>query len=105
MSTKTMTCAHIACESIGTDKPELVVIEFLSPEICSPVHAREFGAQLDSLSRPDVPQNFVIDFTNVRSIGSTAFCEIADFVRGVRSRSVLSSRPHTAPRGVAHRSR
>ena len=83
MSTKTMTCAHIACESIGADQPEVVVIEFLSPEICNPLHARELGAQLDSLIRPDVPRNLVIDFTNVRSLGSTAFGEIADFVRRV----------------------
>jgi anti-anti-sigma regulatory factor len=78
-----ITSAHIACEPIGGDKAELIVIEFLSAEICSPLHARELGAQLDSLIRPDVPRNFVIDFANVRSLGSTAFGEIADFVRRV----------------------
>jgi anti-sigma B factor antagonist len=83
MSTTIMTCAHIACEPIGGDRPELVVIEFLSAEICSPLQARELGAQLDSLIRPDLPRNFVIDFANVRSLGSTAFSEIADFVRRV----------------------
>ena len=83
MSTATMTCAHIACEPIGDDPPEVAVIEFLSPEICGPLYGHELGAQLDSLIRPDMPRNFVIDFSNVRSLGSTAFGEIADFVRRV----------------------
>ena len=83
MSTSTMARAHIACEWIGEDKPEVVVIELLSQEMCSPLLAEELGAQLDSLIRPDVPRNFVIDFANVRSLGSTAFGEIADFVRRV----------------------
>jgi len=78
-----MTRPHIACEPIGEDNPEVVVIEFLSHEICSPLHASELGAQLDSLIRPDLPRNYVIDFANVRSLGSTAFAEIADFVRRV----------------------
>jgi anti-sigma B factor antagonist len=83
MSTTTMTGAHIACEPIGEDETEVLVIEFLSPEICGPLYGRELGAQLDSLIRPGAPRNFVIDFSNVRSLGSTAFGEIADFVRRV----------------------
>ena len=83
MSTSTMARAHIACEWIGEDKPEVVVIDLLSQEMCSPLLAEELGTQLDSLIRPDVPRNFVIDFANVRSLGSTAFSEIANFVRRV----------------------
>ena len=83
MSTTAMTCAHIAADTIGVEKPEVVVIEFLSPEICGSLHASELAAQLDSLIRPDLPRNYVIDFANVRSLGSTAFGEIADFVRRV----------------------
>lgn len=83
MSTTTEACTHIACEFIGEDRPEVAVIEFLSPEICGPLRAGELGAQLDSLIRPDVPRNYVIDFSNVRSLGSTAFGEIANFVRRV----------------------
>jgi len=89
----TMTCAHITCEPIGEEKPELMVIGFLSPEICGPLHSRELGAQLDSLIRPDVPRNFVIDFANVRCLGSTAFAEIADFARRVRRVRVCNLDP------------
>jgi anti-anti-sigma regulatory factor len=78
-----MTCAHIAADTIGAERPEVVLIEFLSPEICGSLHASELAAQLDSLIRPDLPRNYVIDFANVRSLGSTAFGEIADFVRRV----------------------
>jgi hypothetical protein len=81
MSATTMTRAHIACEPIGDDKPEVVVIEFLSYEICGSLHGRELGAQLEALLWPDLPRNFVIDFANVSSLGSTAFGEVAQFVR------------------------
>jgi anti-anti-sigma regulatory factor len=60
-----------------------VVIEFLNEEIASPLHARELGAQLDSLIRPDLPRDFVIDFGTVGSLGSTAFSEIVRFARKV----------------------
>jgi anti-anti-sigma regulatory factor len=75
--------AHIAYELIDDNAPEVVVVEFLSPEITSSVHALELGEQLNSLIRSDLPRNFVIDFTKVRALGSTAFGEIANFVRRV----------------------
>jgi anti-anti-sigma regulatory factor len=81
MPTAPITEAHIACEAIGEHNPEVLVIEFLSPEIAGPVQARELAEQLDSLIRPGLPHNFVIDFANARSLGSTAFGEIAHFVR------------------------
>jgi anti-anti-sigma regulatory factor len=76
-----ITQAHIACEAIGEHNPEVLVIEFLSPEIVGPIQARELAEQLDSLIRPGLPHQFVIDFANARSLGSTAFGEIARFVR------------------------
>jgi anti-anti-sigma regulatory factor len=83
MSTTAAVQAHIAYELIDDNSPKAVVIEFLSPEIASPLHALELGEQLNSLIRPELPRNYVIDFGHVRSLGSTAFGEIARFVRRV----------------------
>jgi anti-anti-sigma regulatory factor len=81
MPAASITQAHIACEAIGENNPEVLVIEFLSPDIAGPVQARDLAEQLDSLIRPGLPHNFVIDFARARSLGSTAFGEIAHFVR------------------------
>jgi anti-anti-sigma regulatory factor len=83
VSTTTTIQAHIAYELIDDDNPEMVVIQFLSHEIADPGNARALGEQLHSLIRPDLPQNYVIDFSNVRSLGSSAFGEIVSFVRDV----------------------
>jgi len=58
-----------------------VLIDFTSHEIASFQHSRELGEQLQSLIGTELPQNFVIDFARVRSIGSTAFGEIVSFPR------------------------
>jgi anti-anti-sigma regulatory factor len=79
MSTATNIQAHIAYELIGDTSPAVVAIEFLSHVIADPAHAHELGEQLDSLIRPDLPRNFVIDFANVRSVGSSAFGAIVAF--------------------------
>jgi anti-anti-sigma regulatory factor len=84
MSTATATHAHIAYELIDDDNPEVVVIEFLSREIVGPQQAEELGEQLESLLDADLPQDFVIDFDNVWSLGSSAFAEIARFVHRAR---------------------
>jgi anti-anti-sigma regulatory factor len=81
MSTATTIQAHISYELIGDANTDVVVIEFLSHVIADPVHAHELGEQLGSLIRPDLPQNFVIDFGNVRSLGSTAFGAMVAFAR------------------------
>ena len=52
--------------------------------MAGPLHAHELGEQLDSLIRPDLPGSYVIDFANVRSLGSTAFGEIVSFAHKVR---------------------
>ena len=83
MSPPTTMEAHIAYELIDDTNPDVVAIEFLSEEIVGPVDARELGEQLDSLVTPDLPQQFVLDFGNVRSVGSTAFGEIVSFARKV----------------------
>jgi anti-anti-sigma regulatory factor len=83
MSSSTTTQAHIAYELIEDKEPEVVVIEFLSHDIPGPLHALELKEQLASLIRPELPRNYVIDFRNVRALGSTAFGEIAEFVRRV----------------------
>jgi anti-anti-sigma regulatory factor len=90
MSTTTTIQAHIAYELIDDHNPDVVVIEFRSQEIAGPVQARELGEQLDSLIRPDLPRNFVIDFGNVRSLGSTAFGEIVSFAHKVGRLSVFN---------------
>ena len=83
MSTTTTIQAHIAYELIDDHNPDVVAIEFLSQEIVGSLHARQLGEQLDSLIRPDLPRDFVIDFGNVRSLGSTAFAEIVSFAHRV----------------------
>ena len=83
MSSTTTIQAHIAYELIDETHPDVVAIEFVSPEIVGPAHARELGEQLDSLITPDLPQHFVLDFGNVRSLGSSAFGEIVSFARKV----------------------
>jgi anti-anti-sigma regulatory factor len=42
------------------------------------------GTQLHSLIHPQTPQYFIIDFANVRALGSTAFSEIVSFVHKAR---------------------
>jgi anti-anti-sigma regulatory factor len=83
MSTTRITHAHIAYELIDDTNPDVVAIEILTQEIAGPFQARELGEQLDSLIRPGLQQNFVIDFSNVRSLGSTAFGEIVSFAHRV----------------------
>jgi anti-anti-sigma regulatory factor len=84
MSITTTIQAHIAYELIDDTRPGVLVIEFLSQDIAGLLHAHELGDQLDSLIRPDLPGNYVIDFGNVRSLGSTAFGEIVTFAHKVR---------------------
>ena len=76
--------AHIAYELVDETAPKVVVIEFLNRAVADPNHARELGDQLRSLIRPDLPRQYVIDFKNVRTLGSTSFGEIVSFVRDVR---------------------
>ncbi len=81
MFAPTDTQSHIAYETIGNDRPEVVVIEFLSHDIAGPHQADELAEQLNSMIRSDLPRNFVIDFAGVQALGSTAFGEIANFAR------------------------
>jgi anti-anti-sigma regulatory factor len=83
MSIATATHAPIEYELIGEDDPEVVVIEFLSHEIVGPHQAYELREQLDAVIRADWCGNYIIDFSSVRSLGSTAFAELAGFVRRV----------------------
>jgi anti-anti-sigma regulatory factor len=73
--------AHIAYDVIDDNHPSVVVIEFLTPEIVSPHAAAELGEQLESLFRAGVPRTFVLDFNNVRALGSTAFSELVAFAQ------------------------
>jgi anti-anti-sigma regulatory factor len=90
MSVTTTSQAHIAYELIDDTDPEIVVIEFLTHEVASALHSRELGEQLESLIGTELPQHFVIDFANVRSLGSTAFGEIVAFARKVRHLGVCN---------------
>jgi anti-anti-sigma regulatory factor len=85
MSTATTIHAHIAYELIEDANHQVLIIDFLSPEISTSGHARELGEQLHSLIRSQPHQYFVIDFAGVRSLGSTAFSEIASFVQKAKS--------------------
>jgi anti-anti-sigma regulatory factor len=100
MSTTAITQAHIAYELIDEQDPEVVAIEFLSHEIASPRHASELGEQLNSLIRPELPRHYVIDFGNVRSLGSTAFGAIVAFVRRA-GRVRVCNMQHTLRLGAA----
>jgi anti-sigma B factor antagonist len=84
MSDSSTIHAHIAYELVEEAEPKVVVIEFMSRAVADPNHAHELGQQLRSLIRPDLPRQYVIDFKNVRTLGSTSFGEIATFVRDVR---------------------
>jgi anti-anti-sigma regulatory factor len=81
MSTSTAIQTHIAFELIDDDHPEVVVIEFLSHDLAGPFLACELREQLRSLLRANFPHNYVLDFGNVRAMGSTVFGEIISFVR------------------------
>jgi anti-sigma B factor antagonist len=83
MSTTT-TKAHIVYDLLDKTTPGVVVVEFVSRDLADPIHGRELGEQLDSLICPDLPMSFVLNFKDVRALGSTAFCEIAAFARRVR---------------------
>jgi anti-anti-sigma regulatory factor len=84
MSTATAIQTHIAYELIEHTNHQVVVIEFVSHDIASPARARELGAQLHSLIRPQTPQYFVIDCAGVRALGSSAFGELLSFVHKVK---------------------
>ncbi len=84
MSATSTAQAHIDYELIDGWEPAVVVIGFVDRAVSDPVHAHELGEQLDSLIRSDLPLNFVIDFKNAKSLGSTAFGEIRAFARRVR---------------------
>jgi anti-anti-sigma regulatory factor len=92
MSTTTNIQAHIAYEMIDEHDPQVVVIEFRSHELAGSCQARELGEQLDSLIRPELPHHFIIDFANVRVLGSTVFGEIVSFAQKVRHLAVCNVR-------------
>jgi anti-anti-sigma regulatory factor len=84
MSATTAIQAHIAYELIDDTSHDVMVIEFVSNNITGSVHSRELGEQLNSLIQPSWPQYFVLDFANVRALGSMAFGEIASFAQKVK---------------------
>lgn len=94
MSATTSSQAHIAYELINDTDPEVVVIEFRSHEVASSAHTRELGEQLQSLIGTQLPQNFVIDFANVKLFGSTAFGEIVSFARKAKHLRVCNMEDH-----------
>jgi len=61
-----------------------VIVEFLTRAIADPVHAVELSQQLCSLIRPDFPNQFVLDFDDVRSLSSTSFGALVSFILKVR---------------------
>ena len=92
MSTSKAVQSHVAYELVDEIHPDVMVVELLSREIAGPFHARELGDELASLVRPGWPQHFVVDFSNVRSVGSTAFCEIVSFAHKVERVCVCNMR-------------
>jgi anti-anti-sigma regulatory factor len=100
MSTTSPTQAHICYELIDDTEPRVVVIEFLTHDIAGPVHADELAKQLDMLVKSGLPHNFVIDFSNIHSLGSTAFGTIVSFARQV-GRLHVCNIPKTLEIGAA----
>jgi anti-anti-sigma regulatory factor len=82
--TTTMSQAHITYDLLDGMDAGVVVVVFETHDLTDPTHGLELGEQLDSLICPDLPLRFVIDFRDVRAMGSTAFCELATFARRVR---------------------
>ena len=66
--------------------PTVVVIEFLVHAVADPTAAAQLGQQLSSLIRPELPNQFVLDFKNIRTFSSTAFGALVSFVLKVRTR-------------------
>ena len=76
--------SHIAYDLIAAThtSPEVTVIEFPESGYRWAEHqAEELRQQLESLIWAGVPRNFVIDFGNVRALGSSVFAVIAGFIR------------------------
>jgi anti-anti-sigma regulatory factor len=76
--------AHIAFDLVDESNPKVVVVEFLSHTIADPTLAAQLGQQLGSLIRPDLPKQFVLDFTKVKTFSSTAFGALVTFILKVR---------------------
>jgi hypothetical protein len=85
MSTATIVRDHIAHELIESTNRQVVLVEFVSPEITGVGETRELATQLGLLIRPQLPQYFVIDCGSLRSLGSAAFGEILSFVQRARA--------------------
>jgi anti-anti-sigma regulatory factor len=100
MASRSCVQAHIAYELIGELEAKVVVIEFLTRDIASPILARQLGEQLCSLIDRDTAQYFVLDFKNVRMIGSSGFAEIVSFVRKA-GRVGICNLPATLELGAA----
>jgi anti-anti-sigma factor len=62
----------------------VVVVDLLIQSIGDPAHAARLGQQLSALIRPDLPNRFVLDFHNVKLVGSTAFGALVAFILKVR---------------------
>jgi anti-anti-sigma regulatory factor len=100
MSATSTAEVHATLEMIDHTLSDVVVIDFLSSEIVGPSQARELGEQLDSLLGAQLPRAFIIDFTNVQSLGSSGFAEIVSFARKVR-RLVICNMRHNLRLGAA----
>jgi anti-anti-sigma regulatory factor len=87
MSVKSTALAFINYKLIGEPRPKVMLIRFTNADIVDPDHARELGEQLALLVRDDLPPQVVLDFKDVRALGSTAFGEVASFARRVRGRN------------------
>ena len=75
---------QIAIDSTEDNHPKVTVIEFLVHAVGDPTAAAHLGQQLSSLIRPELPNQFVLDFKNVRTFSSTAFGALVSFVLKVR---------------------
>jgi anti-anti-sigma regulatory factor len=76
--------AHIAYTFEDDKNRTVVIVEFLSRAIADPSHAAELSRQLSDLIRPDLPLRYVLDFSGVRSLSSTAFGGLLSFILKVR---------------------
>ncbi len=64
---------EIAYEVAERGGARVVVVDLLHAAIGDPDQSARLGQHLSGLIRPDLPRTFVLDFHNVKLVGSTAF--------------------------------
>jgi anti-anti-sigma factor len=75
---------QIAYELVEPAQPKVVVVDLLKDSLADAHHAAKLGQELSALVRQDLPSRYVLDFSKVRNVGSTAFGALIAFILKVR---------------------